>query len=60
MMREDVETVKAIYERWARGDPAADLLDPEIQWSTPHPDAIDIHGREEAGTRAPSRTTGWS
>jgi ketosteroid isomerase-like protein len=47
MMREDVETVKAIYERWARGDPAADLFDPGIEWSTPHPDAVDIHGREE-------------
>jgi ketosteroid isomerase-like protein len=45
--REDVEVVEAIYERWQRGDPASELLDPEIEWSTPHPDASRIHGREE-------------
>jgi ketosteroid isomerase-like protein len=47
--REDVEVVKAIYERWERGDPALDLLDPDIEWSTPHPDAAGIRGREEVG-----------
>jgi ketosteroid isomerase-like protein len=47
MARGDVEVVKAIYERWQRGDPAAELLDPEIEWSTPHPDAAAIHGRED-------------
>jgi ketosteroid isomerase-like protein len=47
MAREDVEVVEAIYEHWQRGDPAAELLDPEIEWSTPHPDAAAIHGREE-------------
>jgi ketosteroid isomerase-like protein len=45
--REDVEVVRAIYERWQHGDPAMDLLDPDIQWSTAHPDAGGIHGREE-------------
>ena len=43
----DVEVVRAIYERWQRGDPAAELLDPEIEWSTPHPDGSAIHGRDE-------------
>ena len=47
MAREDIDVVKDIYERWQRGDPAAELLDPEIEWSTPHPDASAIHGREE-------------
>jgi ketosteroid isomerase-like protein len=47
MSRDDIEVVKAIYERWRRGDPAAELLDPEIEWSTPHPDASGLHGREE-------------
>jgi ketosteroid isomerase-like protein len=47
MSREDIEVVKAIYERWQRGDPAAELLDPDIEWSTPHPDAAAIHGRQE-------------
>lgn len=41
--------MREIYERWARGDPALDLLDPDIEWSTPHPDAAGIHGREEVG-----------
>jgi ketosteroid isomerase-like protein len=45
--REDVEVVTAIYERWRRGDPAGELFDPEIEWSTPHPDASGLHGREE-------------
>jgi ketosteroid isomerase-like protein len=45
--REDVEVVRAIYEHWRRGDPARELLDPEIEWSTPHPDASGLHGREE-------------
>jgi ketosteroid isomerase-like protein len=47
MSREDIEVVKAIYERWQRGDPAGELLDPEIEWSTPHPDGAGIRGREE-------------
>jgi ketosteroid isomerase-like protein len=47
MSREAVELVKAIYERWQRGDPAPELLDPDIEWSTPHPDAFGVHGREE-------------
>jgi ketosteroid isomerase-like protein len=47
MSREDVDVVRAIYERWQRGDPALELLDPDIEWSTPHPDAAGIRGREE-------------
>jgi ketosteroid isomerase-like protein len=47
MSREDVDVVKAIYEHWRRGDPARELLDTDIVWSTPHPDAAGIHGREE-------------
>jgi ketosteroid isomerase-like protein len=47
MSRDDLEVVKAIYERWQRGDLAAELLDPEIDWSTPHPDAAALHGRQE-------------
>ena len=39
--------VRTIYQRWQKGDPAADLFDPEIEWSTPHPDASAIRGREE-------------
>lgn len=45
--REDVEVVRAIYERWGRGDPALELLDPDIEWSTPHPDGAGIRGRDE-------------
>jgi ketosteroid isomerase-like protein len=45
--REDVEVVRAIYERWRRGDSARELFDPEVEWSTPHPDASAIRGREE-------------
>jgi ketosteroid isomerase-like protein len=45
--REDVELVRAIYERWRRGDGARELFDPEIDWSTPHPDGSAIRGREE-------------
>jgi hypothetical protein len=40
--REDVEVVRAIHERWRRGDSARELFDPEIEWSTPHPDASAI------------------
>jgi ketosteroid isomerase-like protein len=47
MPPEDVEVVRAIYERWQRGDPALELLDPGIEWSTPHPDASALQGREE-------------
>ena len=47
--REDVEVVRAIYERWERGDPALELFDRDIEWSTPHPDAAGIRGREEVG-----------
>jgi ketosteroid isomerase-like protein len=45
--REDVEVVRAIHERWRRGDSARELFDPEIEWSTPHPVASAIRGREE-------------
>jgi ketosteroid isomerase-like protein len=45
--RDDVEVVRTIYQRWQKGDPAADLFDPEIEWSTPHPDASAIRGRGE-------------
>jgi ketosteroid isomerase-like protein len=48
--REDVDVVRSIYARWERGDPARELLDPDIDWSTPHPDASGIHGREEVLT----------
>jgi ketosteroid isomerase-like protein len=47
MSQEDVDVVSAIYERGQRGDAARDLLDPDIEWSTPHPDASAIHGREK-------------
>lgn len=47
MAREDVEIVRAIYECWQRGDPARELLDPDIEWSTPHPDGAGMRGREE-------------
>lgn len=47
MSREDVEVVRAIHERWRRGDSARELFDPEIEWSTPHPDGSAIRGREE-------------
>jgi len=46
---EDVEVVRAIYERWGSGDPALELLDPDIEWSTPHPDGAGIRGRDEVG-----------
>jgi ketosteroid isomerase-like protein len=45
--REDVEVVRAIHERWRRGDSARERFDPEIEWSTPHPVASLIRGREE-------------
>jgi ketosteroid isomerase-like protein len=44
--REDVEVVRAIYERWQRRDNARELFDPEVEWSTPHPDASAIRGRD--------------
>jgi ketosteroid isomerase-like protein len=44
--RQDVEVVRSIYERWDRGDPALDLFHPDIEWSTPHPDAAGIRGRD--------------
>jgi ketosteroid isomerase-like protein len=47
--REDVEVVRAIYERWGRSDPALELLDPDIEWSSPHPDGAGIRGRDEVG-----------
>ena len=47
MSREDVEVVRAIYQRWRRGDSARELFDPEIELSTPHPDSSAIRGREE-------------
>jgi ketosteroid isomerase-like protein len=47
--REDVEVVRAIYERWQQGDSALDLMDPDIEWFTPHPDAAGIHGRDQVG-----------
>jgi ketosteroid isomerase-like protein len=45
--RGDVEVVRAIYERWERGDPALELFDPDIEWSTPHPDGAELRGRDE-------------
>jgi hypothetical protein len=46
MASDPVEVVRAIYERWGRGENASELLHPEIDWSTPHPDASSIHGRD--------------
>jgi ketosteroid isomerase-like protein len=47
--REDVEVVRAIFERWERGEPALELFHPDIDWSTPHPDGAGIRGRDEVG-----------
>ena len=33
----NAEIVRSLYERWARGENAADLYHPEIEWSMPHP-----------------------
>jgi ketosteroid isomerase-like protein len=45
--REEVDVVRAIYERWERGDPALELFHPDIEWSTPHPDGAELRGRDE-------------
>jgi ketosteroid isomerase-like protein len=54
--RENLETVRAIYERWERGDySAVDWADPEIEFSAPgglNPEklrGIEAMGREWAG-----------
>ena len=50
MAQEDVELIRAVYERWQRDDPALDLLARDIDWSTPHPGASDLHGVKEVAS----------
>jgi ketosteroid isomerase-like protein len=47
MAKEDVELVRQVYERWSRGENAMELFDPDVRWSSPHPDASAVRGREE-------------
>lgn len=44
---DDVELVRSVYARWARGEWAADALDPDIEWSMPHPGG-QVRGRQAA------------
>ena len=41
-----VEVVRSIYDSWARDEQPADLYDPDIEWSLPHPGG-KVRGREE-------------
>jgi len=56
MAQENVEAVRGVYERWARGDFAAgtDLLDPEavLVIGSDFPDAPRPRARPRGGRRA--------
>ena len=45
MSRENVETVRRVFQRWASGDLAADCLDPEIEYSRIGAQTPDMEGR---------------
>lgn len=48
MPPDNLEIVRRVYALWdpgARGD-RGEYLDPDIEWSTPHPDAGSLRGRE--------------
>src|SRR5262245_3897884 len=51
MSQGNVEVVRRALEAWGRGDPkaAAELLDPEVEWSMPSniPEAGTYRGRDE-------------
>jgi ketosteroid isomerase-like protein len=43
----NVETVRAIFERWRSGDEALDAFDQAIEWDATHfPDGEVFHGRQ--------------
>ena len=45
MSRENVETVRRVFQRWASGDLAADFLDPDIEYSRIGAQTPDMEGR---------------
>jgi ketosteroid isomerase-like protein len=50
-VRQDVEIVRGIYERWDRGElpwsgDALEAYDPHVEWTMPHP-GLTANGREE-------------
>jgi ketosteroid isomerase-like protein len=53
MSRENVDVVRASFEAWGRGDPAAALacFDEAVEWeiAEDEPDARTLHGLEEIG-----------
>jgi ketosteroid isomerase-like protein len=63
MSQENVEVVRRALEAWGRGDPkaAADLLDPEIEWSMPPniPEAGTFRGRDEVVRRLEEFMEAW-
>jgi ketosteroid isomerase-like protein len=63
MSEENVAVVRRALEAWGRGDPkaAADLLDPEVEWSMPAnlPDAGTYRGRDEVVRRLQGFLDAW-
>ena len=63
MSEENVEVVRSALEAWERGDlkAAADLLDPEVEWSFPSnlPEAGTYKGRDEVGRRLEEFLEAW-
>jgi ketosteroid isomerase-like protein len=45
----NVEIILSVYDRVARGEGAADLFHPDVEWSMPHPGG-EAHGLAELGT----------
>jgi uncharacterized protein len=63
MSQENVEVVRRALEAWGRGDTkaAADLLDPEVEWSMPPniPEAGTYRGRDEVVRRVEEFLEAW-
>ncbi len=56
----NVAVMRALHEAWDRGEFGADLFDPDIEWSTPHPGGGTVHGREELLAFLRSFMGAWS
>ena len=45
MSEENVETLRRLYEQWARGDLSADCFDPDVEFSRIGAETPDMEGR---------------
>jgi ketosteroid isomerase-like protein len=54
----NAQVVRSVYARWANGDNAAELFDPEIDWSMPHPGG-QVKGRDQVVTFLRSFIAAW-